>query len=113
MYFQDSDYKRRNFLDLNDNNNQPIHLTYSKGDTWPKHISLSNSLYICVIKMIINHDFIREYRLRLFPSEFLYAYVMIILLRCYHISQVQSKSILLPRRHYIRWVLLNLSLYLV
>ena len=31
MYFQMLDYKERNFLDLNDNNNQPIQLIYSKG----------------------------------------------------------------------------------
>ena len=40
MYFQASEYKGRNFLDLNDDNNQPIHLTYSKGSAWLKHFGL-------------------------------------------------------------------------
>jgi len=31
MYFQASSYKRRNFLDLNNNDKQFIHSTYSKG----------------------------------------------------------------------------------
>jgi len=30
MYFQASDYKRRHFLDLNSNDDQPIYPTYSK-----------------------------------------------------------------------------------
>ena len=33
IYFQVSNYKGKYFLDLNDNNNQPIHSTYSKGST--------------------------------------------------------------------------------
>ena len=30
MFFQALEYKGRNFLDLNNNNNQSIYLTYSK-----------------------------------------------------------------------------------
>jgi len=46
MYFQVSDYKKKNFLDINDNNNIFIQLTYSKEDTWLKHIEHFNSLCI-------------------------------------------------------------------
>ena len=48
MYFQASDLKERNFLDLNDNNNKPIQPFYFKGGLWLKHFSMSNSLYTWV-----------------------------------------------------------------
>jgi len=44
MYFQAFDLKGRNFLDLNDDNNKPIQPSYSKGGSWLKHFSVSNSL---------------------------------------------------------------------
>ena len=40
MYFQASEYKGRNFLELNDNDHQPICPTYSKGGAWLKHFGL-------------------------------------------------------------------------
>jgi len=70
MYFQALKYKRRNFLDLNDNNNQLIHPTYSKDSAWVKHVELSNLLCACITRMITNHAYIRKYRLRFFPNEF-------------------------------------------
>ena len=59
MYFQASEYKRRNFLDLNDDNNQPIHLTYSKGSAWLwlKHFGLSNSMlpdWLQIMLLLVN-----------------------------------------------------------
>ena len=68
IYFQVSNYKGKYFLDLNDNNNQPIHSTYSKGSTWLKHFSLSNLLYACITRLITNHTFIDEYKSRFFPN---------------------------------------------
>jgi len=70
MYFQVSEYKRRNFLDLNDDNNQHIYPTYSKDSTWMKYIELSNSLCVRVTRIITNHTSIEEYRFRFFPKEF-------------------------------------------
>jgi len=52
MYFQASEYKRRNFLNLNNDNNQPICSTYSKDGTWLKHIGLSNLLCAHVSRII-------------------------------------------------------------
>jgi len=69
MYFQASGYKGRNFLELNDNDHWPIHLTYSKGGAWLKHFSLSNSMCTCITRLIMNHTPIGEYRLRFFPKE--------------------------------------------
>jgi len=37
MTFQVSDYKEKNFLDLNDDENLPIRPTYSKRGTWFKY----------------------------------------------------------------------------
>ena len=34
MIFQASDDKENNFLDLVDNKNNPLELSYSKGGTW-------------------------------------------------------------------------------
>ena len=47
MYFQASNYKKRHFLDLNNDNDKPICPTYSKGGAWLKHFSLSNSPTRC------------------------------------------------------------------
>jgi len=59
MYFQVSDYKGKNFLDLDNNNNLPIQHTYLKKGVWLKYI----------IKSITNHTPIGEYHLRFFPKE--------------------------------------------
>jgi len=64
MYFQASDYRGRNFLNLNDDDSKPIQLPYSKGAVWLKHFSLSNSLYVQVIRLITNHAPISKYRKR-------------------------------------------------
>jgi len=67
--FQVSDYKRKNFFNLNNNDNLPIRLTYSKGGAWLKLIGLSNSLYTQATRAIKNHAYISEYHLRFFPKE--------------------------------------------
>jgi len=71
MMFQASNYKGRNFLSLNDDKGEHIHPTYSKGGAWLKHYSLSNSLCVCLTRVITNHSPIGEYRLMFFPKEFI------------------------------------------
>jgi len=69
--FQASDYKERNFLNLNNEKEEHIHSIYLKEGTWPKYYSLSNSLCICLTRVITNHSHIGEYRLKFFPKEFI------------------------------------------
>jgi len=69
MYFQASEYKERNFLELNSDDHQPICPTYSKGGAWLKHFSLSNSMCVHITRLITNHAPIGEYRLMFFPKE--------------------------------------------
>ena len=94
MYFQVFDYKRRYFLDLNNNNNQPICSTNSKSSTWLKYFSLSNLLCVCITKLITNHAPISEYRLRFFSNN-LFAYLYSNSPIETRIYIVQYKSILL------------------
>jgi len=61
--------QRKIFLDLNNNNNQPICLIYSKGRAWLKHVGLSNLLYACITIFITNHAPIGKYRLMFFPNK--------------------------------------------
>jgi len=69
MYFQALKYKGRNFLDLNNNNNQHIYPTYAKDGAWLKYFSLSNMMCIYITRLITNYTSIGEYRLRFFPKE--------------------------------------------
>jgi len=70
MYFQASDYKGRNFLELNNNNDKPICPTYSKGRAWLKHFDLSNNTMCAhITRLITNHTPIGKYRKRFFPNE--------------------------------------------
>ena len=57
MTFQASDYKGRNFPNLNNNDNQPICPTYSKSGVQLKCLGLSNLMCVHVIRLIINHVF--------------------------------------------------------
>jgi len=41
-----SEYKRKNFLDLNNDDNQSICPMYSKNTVWLKHVGHSNSICI-------------------------------------------------------------------
>ena len=69
IYFQVSDFKEKHFLNLNNNNNQSIHLTYSKDGAWLKHFGLSNSLCIYITRLITNHTPIDKYKLKFFPNK--------------------------------------------
>ena len=60
----------RNFLNLNNDDNQPICPTYSKDGAWLKHFSLLNSMCTCITRLITNHTSIGKYWLRFFPKEF-------------------------------------------
>ena len=69
MTFQALDYKRKNFLNLNDDNNLLIRPTYLKDSIWPKLIEHSNSLCTQATRAITNYASIGEYCLRFFPKE--------------------------------------------
>ena len=67
--FQASDLKENQFLDLLDNDNNIIELSYVKGGLWLKTFGHLNSLYACATRAITNHAPISEYRLRFFSRE--------------------------------------------
>jgi len=69
MLFQASDFKGRNFLELLDNNLNPIELSAIKGGLWLQQFGLSNSLYARATRAIINYAPISEYGLKIFPRE--------------------------------------------
>ena len=69
MTFQASDLKEKQFLDLLNNNDNIIELSYIKGGSWLKIFSYSNSLCICATRAITNHTPIGKYKLRFFPRE--------------------------------------------
>ena len=70
MTFQASDKKGHHFLDLFNDNNKPLKLTYSKSEIQLKYFGHSNSIYIRAIRAIVNYTLIREYQLRFFPKEY-------------------------------------------
>ena len=59
----------KRFFDLNDNDNQPIHFTYSKSGAQLKYFSLSNLLCAYITRLITNHTLIGEYMLKFFPNK--------------------------------------------
>lgn len=69
MTFQASDFKGNHFLNLLDDDHLSITPTYIKSGSWLMLIDYSNSLYIRVIRVIINYTLIGEYQLRFFPKE--------------------------------------------
>jgi len=69
MTFQVSDLKERNFLDLVNNDDNILELTYNKGGTWLQHFGHLNTLCARVTRAIINHAPISEYQLCFFPNE--------------------------------------------
>ena len=69
MMFQASDLKGNQFLDLLDDNNNIIKLSYVKDGLWLKMFSYSNSLCVYTTRAIMNHAPIGEYKLRFFPRE--------------------------------------------
>ena len=54
MTFQALDYKRKNFLDLNDDDNLPTRPTYSKGGAWLKYFGHSNMLCAQIMPQLAN-----------------------------------------------------------
>jgi len=69
MTFQASDGKRKQFLDLLDDNSNAIEPSYVKGEPWLQVFEQLNSLCVHVMRAITNHAPIREYRLIFFPRE--------------------------------------------
>ena len=67
--FQASDTKGKQFLDLLDDNLQPLESLYSKGGSWLKYFGYSNLLCTRASRAIVNHTPIGEYQLRFFPHE--------------------------------------------
>ena len=61
MLFQAAHSKGRNFLDLLDDNLNPIQLSSIKGGPWLQHFGHSNLLYTRATRAIINHAPIGEY----------------------------------------------------
>ena len=68
MTFQASDGKERNFLDLLNDDFNPIKPHYTKGGPWLQAFSHSNSLCARAVRAITNHAPIGEYRLRFLPG---------------------------------------------
>ena len=68
MTFQASDGKGNNFLDLLDDNFNPIVPSYTKGSPWLQAFGHFNSLCARTMRAITNHAPIREYRLRFLPN---------------------------------------------
>jgi len=69
MTFQASDLKGCHFLDLVDNDDNPIKPSYANGGSWLKYFGHSNSLCTRAMRAIVNHAPIGEYRLKFFPQE--------------------------------------------
>ena len=66
--FQASDGKGNQFLDLLDDDLNPIELSYIKGGPWLQSFGHSNSLCARATRAITNHAPIGEYRLRFLPN---------------------------------------------
>jgi len=69
MLFQALDSKGKFFLDLLNNNLNPLKPSSIKGGPWLQWFGHSNSLCACSSRAIMNHAPIGEYRLRFFPKE--------------------------------------------
>jgi len=69
MTFQASNDKEKYFLNLLDDNLNPVEPSYSKKGSWLKFFGHSNSLCARALRAIINHTPIGEYQLRFFPQE--------------------------------------------
>ena len=60
-------------MDLNNNDNKDIIFTYTKDNSWLKICRCSNTLTVCLTRLITNYIPIDKYRLRFFSNEF-YSY---------------------------------------
>jgi len=61
ILFQTLDSKGRNFLELLDDDSNPIKLSAVKGGLWLKLFGLSNSLCTRATRAIVNHTPIAKY----------------------------------------------------
>ena len=68
MTFQASDGKGNHFLELLDDDSNPIELLYTKGGPWLQAFGHSNLLCTQATRAITNHASIGEYRLRFLPN---------------------------------------------
>ena len=69
MQFQASDDKGHHFLELLDDDLNPIELSIAKEGPWLKYFGHSNLLCARASRTIVNHAPIGEYCLRFFPRE--------------------------------------------
>jgi len=69
MLFQAADSKERYFLDLLDDNLNPIELLSTKGGPWLQYFGHSNMLCTHASWAITNHAPIGKYQLRFFSRE--------------------------------------------
>jgi len=69
QYFQASNNKGNHFLDLYDDNDQILTPTYTKGGTWLRHVSNSNTICARLTRLITNHAPIGEYYQCFFPNK--------------------------------------------
>ena len=69
MYFQVSDLKGRNFLELLNNNSNPLKLSAIKSSLWLQYFGHFYFLCTRATRAIINHAPISEYQLRFFSRE--------------------------------------------
>jgi len=66
MLFQALDNKGCHFLELLDDDSNPIELSITKGGLWLKFFGHSNSLCTRASRAIVNHVPIDKYQLRFF-----------------------------------------------
>ena len=69
MSFQVLDLKGKNFLNLLNDNFNPLRLSSIKSSLWLQYFGHSNSLCARPTRAIINYTSISEYRLRFFPRK--------------------------------------------
>ena len=69
MTFQALDQKGWQFLELVDNDDNPIELSYTNGESWLKFIGHSNSLCVRAMRAIVNYAPTGEYKLHFFPKR--------------------------------------------
>jgi len=69
MSFQASDQKGKNFLELCNDNLNPLKPSTIKGGLWLQHFGYSNTLCARATRAITNYALTREYHLRFFPKE--------------------------------------------
>jgi len=69
MFFLVSDRKRKNFLNITDNNGVTLEPFYKKGSAWLSHFGLFNSTCARMTHLITNHTPIGNYQRRFFPQE--------------------------------------------